>query len=83
MDGGSLMAGAVKLVHQMGQETDQGGADSDDDEDVRDAALMEYVNSWKHAGEHIMEAISNGAEVCFRNRPNNPQGACVVRIDPA
>ena len=69
MDGGLLMAGAVKLVHQTSQEVDQAGAGSDalsnDDEDVRVAALMEYVDSWKHAGEHIKEAISNGAEVCL------------------
>ena len=75
MDGGSLMAGAVKLVYQKSQGADQGGAESDDDADGRVAALMEYVASWNHAGEHIMEAISNGAEVCFCNRPEHLQGA--------
>ena len=62
------MAGAVKLVHQTRQEVEAGSdsdALSDDDEDVRVATLMEYVDSWTHAGEHIKEAISNGAEVCL------------------
>ena len=67
MDGGSLMAGAVRLVHQMSLDADQTGAaaGSDENDDACVATLMEYVESWKHAGQHIMEAISNGAEVCL------------------
>ena len=60
MDGGKLMAQAVFLVQRVSHETDHEG--SDDEDDLR-AALSEYIESWKHAGEHIQEAISNGAEV--------------------
>lgn len=64
MDGGKLMAQAVFLVQRVSHETDhEGSAEESDDEDDLRAALSEYIESWKHAGEHIQEAISNGAEV--------------------
>lgn len=63
-----MMAGAVKLVYRVCQETAARGAGSDshsDDDDDIGSTLVEYIASWKHAGSLIEEAISNGSEVCL------------------
>lgn len=79
MDGGKLMAAAVKMVRRTYLETSGsaggGGGAAADESSMMDemASVKEYLESWALAGEHIEEAISHGALVRHAHDPTRPE----------